>query len=365
MDSVMDSALEVFEIPKFRHENLSKRIADSLISAGAVAVGITEAAFFGFDYNYLRRQKRDNKSDLMEFTFRNPRRSADIRQTFPYAKSVIVAALDYPREPSGIQHFARYVQNDYYGDLRKILVEQAVLLREEGFRSQVVLDQNHLLDKAAARRAGLGWIGKNSLLLVPKVGSNVVIGSIITDASLPKTNSMSIREGCGECTRCMTACPTGALDSGSLDASKCISWLLQRPGVFPEQFRESVGERMYGCDTCQDVCPIGKRGGSREKMDHPIPAPAQTVSYSPLEVLSWSDQELLDRLKQLYIPKRSPSHMRRNALLALGNASGHPAQEVIGVLIRYERDADPILREQARWSLDRLGVPLRATEGVG
>ena len=134
-----------------------------------------------------------------------------------------------------------------------------------GWRARVVADDNALVDRAAAERAGLGWFGKNSNILLPGAGSWFLLGSVVTDAPLP--TAAPVGDGCGSCRRCLSACPTGALvGPGVLDARRCLAWLLQATGVFPFEFRVALEGRIYGCDDCQDVCPanrlVARVGGS-------------------------------------------------------------------------------------------------------
>ena len=118
----------------------------------------------------------------------------------------------------------------------------------------MVADDNALVDREAAVRAGLGWYGKNSNVLLPGAGSWFVLGTVITDAPLPSSSRLS--DGCGPCRRCLDGCPTGAIVApGVVDARRCLAWLVQAPGSIPEDFRPAIGDRMYGCDDCQEVCP--------------------------------------------------------------------------------------------------------------
>ena len=150
---------------------------------------------------------------------------------------------------------ARYASDDHYGPLRHALGVIAERLQRDGWQARVIADDNALVDREAARRAGLGWYGKNTNLLLPGLGSWFVLGSVVTDAPLPPAVEL-VADGCGACRRCLPACPTGALVApGVLDARRCLAWLVQAPGVFPLEYRAALGDRLYGCDDCQEVCP--------------------------------------------------------------------------------------------------------------
>src|SRR5207237_9752457 len=156
-------------------------------------------------------------------------------------------------EASGV--VARDARSDHYGALRAASGVLADELRAEGWKARVLCDDNALVDREAAFRAGLGWYGKNTNLLLPGRGSWFVLGSVVTDAPL-EASATPVADGCGSCQRCLPACPTGALVApGVLDARRCLAHLVQAPGSFPVELRAALGDRLYGCDDCQDACP--------------------------------------------------------------------------------------------------------------
>jgi epoxyqueuosine reductase len=312
----------------------------------------------------------------MQFTYRNPERSTDPTRILPGARSLVVGAWgyrredrqeapeDHDRESPGRPRarVARYAQRDHYASLRQALTAVADRLKRDGWRATVVCDDNALVDRAAAHRAGLGWFGKNSLLLLPGLGSWFVLGSVVTDAPLapdPDRGRPSQHgSGCGSCTRCMTACPTGALVSpGVVDARRCLAWLVQAPGSFPEQYREALGDRIYGCDECQSVCPINRLA---ERRDPPPPmepdADAEDgAGVDLLGLLDSSDADLLDRHGRWYIAGRQPRYLRRNALVALGNLGDGNDPDTEAALRRALDDPDPMINEHATWAARKLG----------
>jgi epoxyqueuosine reductase len=354
-------------------------LADELVavgrSYGLAAVGVTDAEIFTETLQDLLDRRRQGLQGDMQFTYRNPERSTDPRRILPGARSLVVGAWGYRREDPDDDarespqrpraRVARYAQRDHYASLRLALSAVADRLKQDGWRATVVCDDNALVDRAAAHRAGLGWFGKNSLLLLPGLGSWFVLGSVVTDAPLcvdPEplrpTTLHGHGSGCGSCTRCMTACPTGALVSpGVVDARRCLAWLVQAPGSFPDEFREALGDRIYGCDECQSVCPINRLA---ERRDPPPPMePGRDgdgeAGVDLLGLLQSSDADLLDRHSRWYIAGREPRYLRRNALVALGNIGDGSDPDTEAALRRALDDPDPMITEHARWAAQKLG----------
>ena len=233
--------------------------------AGLAAVGIAPATPMEATRRILEERKAAGLSANMQFTYRNPARSTDPSRLLPGAAALVVGAWPYGGQaavrsppdgrPKGV--VARYASRDHYADLEGALRKLADVLKRAGWQARVVFDDNALVDRAAAERAGIGWFGKNSNVLLPGLGSWFLLGSVVTDAPLPV--GTPVEEGCGPCTRCLGSCPTGALVApGVLDARRCLAWLLQAPGVFPFEYRAALGGRIYGCDDCQDVCPANR-----------------------------------------------------------------------------------------------------------
>ena len=265
----------------------------------------------------LVERKRRGLDGGMQFTYRNPERSTDPRRILPGARTLVVGAWSYRRlegdaaeeragAPAG--SVARYARRDHYDSLRQALSVVARRLSDLGWRATVVCDDNALVDRAAAHRAGIGWFGKNSLLMVDGLGSWFVLGTVVTDAPLPPAQPEERRahgSGCGACTRCLRACPTGALIApGVVDARRCLAWLVQAEGPFPVEYRRALGDRVYGCDACQEVCPINHQADRREP-----PPPAERDSRSRVDLLALlasSDDELLRAHTALVRPAARP-----------------------------------------------------------
>lgn len=362
-------------------EGLAAELRAKAAELGLAAIGFAAASPMEGTRRVIEQRKAAGLDAGMQFTYRSPNRSTDPGRALPGAVSLVVGAWPYrplrtsggePSEPGPAEHHgprparplatvARYAQHDHYADVRAALGVLAAMLRARGWHTRVLVDDNALVDRAAAHRAGLGWFGKNCNILLPGRGSFFVLGSVVTDAPLPTGDP--VPDGCGGCRRCHVACPTGALvGPGVLDARKCLAWLLQAPGPFPFEYREALGGRIYGCDDCQTSCPVNKRAtrgttppGTQAPAAAATAGPGDTSEVDLLELLSMTDAELLQRYGRWYIPSRDPRYLRRNALVALGNVAlpGDPGAEA--ALLSYLQHPDSLLRAHAVWAALRLG----------
>ncbi len=246
---------------------------------------------------------------------------------------------------------ARYAQRDHYKLLGDGLRAVAAELKAAGWKARVVVDDNALVDREAAYRAGLGWYGKSANILLPGRGSWFVLGSVVTDAPLVAADR-AVEDGCGSCRRCIDACPTGAIVApGVVDARKCLAWLVQSPGVFPKDARASLS-----ATACMDATSA-RRCARRTSWPSVAPAdgqetPAQGVDV--LDLLAASDETLLARHGRWYIPDREVRYLRRNALIVLGNTGDGREPEVEAALRTYLADPDDLLRAHAAWACIRL-----------
>ena len=349
---------------------LSQAYADEVLSVGRAAglhrVGIASAEPFDQARRALDERAAAGLSATMAFTYRNPARSTDPAATLAGVAALVVGARHYgrprPPVPAGTEvaaRVARYATADHYGALRAGLGQVAARLRQDGWQARVLADDNALVDRAAAQRAGLGWYGRNANVLVPGVGSWVVLGSVLTDAPLPVATT-EVPDGCGACTRCLSGCPTGAIVApGVVDARRCLAWMVQAEGVFPAEHRVALGDRLYGCDDCQEVCPASRPGvepvdEGRPADEPPVDDPGSWVDV--LDLLACDDAALLERYGRWYIPRREARYLRRNALVVLGNSGrgGHPAvRAALAVALAHD---DPLVRAHAVWAARRLGL---------
>jgi epoxyqueuosine reductase len=265
------------------------------------------------------------------------------------ARTVVSAALCYwvdgPEPQPGEGRLPRYAWRDHYALLRERL---DALGRSLGGSYRVLVDENQHVDREGARRAGLGFYGKNTMLITREHGSWVVLGTLVTDVEIEPTAPLDL--DCGRCRLCIDACPTGALDEpGVLDANRCLSFWTQAPAPVPEEYRAELGASVYGCDICQDVCPWNR---GVEKRRSEVPLPDETVANVSLaDWLTREGEELVPELDRLYVPRNDPRWLRRNALYALGNTGGAEHLELARGLTGAD---DPILADAASWATARI-----------
>jgi len=322
---------------------------------GLDAVGAAPAGHYAETERHIRERRARGLFAGMRFTMARPEVSCHPEALLPGARTVVSAALCYyahgPEPGAGEGRLPRYTWWDAYAELRERL---DALGRRIGGAYRVLVDSNDHVDREAAARAGVGFYGKNTMLITRHHGSWVVLGTLVSDVELEP--SPPLDAGCGSCTLCIEACPTGALDEpGVLDATRCLSYWTQAPASIPEPYRAELGATVYGCDICQDACPWNRGIEKRRGREAP-PASAEPV----LLLADWLEAdgaELVRRYERLYVPRKDPRYLRRNALVALGNEGG---PEHHALLERYARDPDPLLAEHASWALARLDERSRA-----
>jgi epoxyqueuosine reductase len=310
---------------------------------GLDVVGAAAASPYSETERHIRERRARGLFADMKFTMAQPERSCHPETLLPEARTVISAALCYyapePERPDGHGRLPRYTWYDAYEELREKL---DLLGRRLGGSYRVLVDANEHVDREAAARAGVGFYGKNTLLITRRHGSWVVLGTLVTDVELEATPPLEL--DCGECRLCIDACPTGALDEpGTLDANRCLSYWTQAAAPIPVEYREELGAQVYGCDICQDVCPWN-RGVEKRRAG----APSGEPHVSLLEWLHADEADLRRRYDRLFVPKNDGRWLRRNALVAAGNVGGESERAAVET---YCDSDDDMLREQAEWAL--------------
>ena len=299
-------------------------------------------------------ESRDEAGDL---------KRASLRTTAPWARSVIVCAINYnTKHPYSVEAsepnegwIARYAwgQEDYHDAVLRRLRSVETQLREFAAQADLVtrcyVDTGPLVERIYAKYAGVGWIGKNTCILDQKMGSWLFLGVILT--SLELTPDLPAPDRCGTCTRCIDACPTDALVAPyQLDSNKCISYLtIEKRGAIPDEMREGIGRHVFGCDICQDVCPWNRK------------APATAAAeFQPREglvnpALGWlaeiSVEEFREKFRGSAIRRAKRSGLRRNAVVAMGTSG---ERSFAPLLEKLSADADPVVAESARWARAKL-----------
>ena len=317
---------------------------------GLDAIGAAPAEPYAATEQHIRELRARGLFADMRFTMARPEESCHPETLLPGARTVVSAALCYwlpePERPQGHGRLPRYTWFDAYAQLREKL---DALGRTLGGSYRVLVDANQHVDREAAARSGVGFYGKNTLLITRRYGSWVVLGTLITDVELEPTPALDL--GCGECRLCIDACPTGALDEpGTLDSTRCLSYWTQAPEPPPAEYRADLGPQVYGCDICQDVCPWN-RGVEKRRAGEPLPEGA-TPHVSLVDWLRSDPDELRRRFARLYVPRNDGRRLRLNALVAAGNVGGDGERDAV---IAFLDDPDDATRAVAVWAHARLG----------
>ena len=344
--------------------NLAELVKTRARELGFDLVGITGAEPSAFAAEY-RDWIAQGYAGEMDYLARNMERRLDPRELLPDARSIIVVGMNYyteDKQPLTTNHqppaFARYARGDDYHDvmtarLKELLAfvkTQASAFMDEP-DGRVYVDAGPVLEREVARRAGLGWFGKNTMLINTRRGSYFFLGEIVTNVPL-EADEPAIGS-CGTCRKCLEACPTGALfEPYKMDARRCISYLtIELKGEIPKEFRPALaeaGNRIYGCDICQEVCPFNERRA--EPTTEPAYQPREVTSTPRLTDLLLMDEETFrQRFKGSPIKRAKRRGLLRNVATALA-VSKEPQAEA-ALQQAAANDPEPLVREHARWAL--------------
>lgn len=312
------------------------------------------AAGHAGEMKYL--ESRDDRGDL---------KRASLARVAPWAKSVIVCAMNYNTAPpystqvhdSGRGWISRYAwsREDYHDAVLRRLqkveasLQQAVGEHQTPLTTRSYVDTGPIVERVFAKYAGVGWIGKNTCVINQKVGSWLFLGVILTSFELEP--DIPAPDRCGTCTRCIQACPTDAiLAPYQLDSNRCIAYLtIEKRGSIPEEFREQIGHHVFGCDICQDVCPWNRKSPASEAPEF---QPRPGLVNPALDWLAeLSAEDFQERFRGSPIRRTKRSGLRRNVALAIGNSQN---AEFIPLLEKMAADEDETVSAMARWSISRL-----------
>ncbi|MBA2424016.1 MAG: tRNA epoxyqueuosine(34) reductase QueG [Actinobacteria bacterium] len=316
---------------------------------GLDVLGAAAVAPYEDTEQHIRERKERGLFADMRFTMAQPEISCHPEALVEGARSVVSAALCYyepgPEPGADEGRLPRYTWRDTYAELRDCLDE---LGRRLGGTYRVLVDSNDHVDREAAVRAGVAFYGKNTMAITRRFGSWVVLGTLVTEVDIEPTAPLEL--DCGSCRLCIDACPTGALDEpGVLDSTKCLSYWTQAPSAVPEPYRADLGDSVYGCDICQDVCPWNR--GVEKRREHSAAGDGSMPTVSLEDWLERDGDELVADFDRLFVPRNDPRWLWRNALHAAGNVGG---RELVPTIERYAGSDDPVLREAAEWALMRL-----------
>jgi epoxyqueuosine reductase len=343
-------------------DQLKQDIIDYSKEIGIDKIGFTTAGTFSEMKNKLLRQEMLGYQS--GFEEKDIEKRVDPSLIFDGPKSIIAIALAYPSRMKNAPQSRRGERRgifcraswgtDYHHVLRDRLakLEEYIASRFPEARFKSMVDTGELVDRAVAERAGIGWSGKNCSIITPEFGSYVYLGEMVTN--LPFASDEPMEDQCGTCNKCVDVCPTGALvEGGQLDAQKCIAFLTQTKGFLADEYRVKLGNRLYGCDTCQTVCPENKGIDFHfhEEME-PDPEIAKPL-LKPL--LTISNRQFKEHYGHVSGSWRGKKPIQRNAIIALAHYKDETAvEDLIGVM---NSDVRPVIRGTSAWALGKIGGP--------
>ena len=365
---------------------LGRWIQEQAVQAGFDAAGIAPVAAPESDESLLNAERFSDwvaagRAGEMEYLKRRDEQGVLLRSgvqvAMPWARSVIVCALNYngagPRSieaaPSDTGWIARYawsgraavagssdlIPTDYHDELLQRLRQiESALQARLACETRCYVDTGPLVERTAAARAGVGWIGKNTCVINQGLGSWLLLGVIVTSLSVAANAEFSAAaDRCGSCTRCIDACPTGALVAPrEMDASRCIAYLtIEKKGVIPQELREAIGRQVFGCDICQDVCPWNRKAPSTSAPEF---APRPEMVNPALDWLAEiSEEEFRTAFRASPVRRAKRSGLRRNAVIAAGNSGEF---KFLPLLEKLSSDEDQTVAATARWAREKIST---------
>ncbi|QDP39595.1 tRNA epoxyqueuosine(34) reductase QueG [Radiobacillus deserti] len=343
------------------YDELKEEIIAYSKSIGIDKIGFASVDVFSELKERLKRQQELGYQSGFEKGTNEER--TEPKRLLPEAQSIIAIALAYPSRmkdaPKSVKGDRRGLfcraswGRDYHDVLRDKLSQLAAYLekRVPGFYHKMMVDTGELSDRAVAERAGIGFSGKNSMIITPEFGSYVYLGEMITNLPIPPDEP--IEDSCGTCTKCIDACPTGALvTGGQLNAQRCIAFLTQTKDFLPDEYRSKIGNRLYGCDTCQLVCP---KNHKKDFHLHPEMEPdPEIVKPRLIPLLKLSNREFKETYGEISGSWRGKKPIQRNAIIALAHYKEEGAvEDLIRVM---KEDPRPVIRGTAAWALGKIGT---------
>lgn len=355
--------------------DLKAIVKDYAREVGFDLARITDAAVFAADRDLALARIQDGLMDgLPWYTAGRVKRGASPQELLPGAQSIISLGLNYyPADPAddpaegdtaadsrtggpGLTgQIARYARGrDYHRVMKARMRDFAAGLAarlDTPIAARWYVDDGPMLDRAAAARAGLGWFGKNSNILTSELGSWVFLGQVITDLAIAP--DAPLVKTCGSCVRCIDACPTGAIVAPYvIDNARCISHLtIENRGAIPRELRPLLGDWIFGCDLCQEVCPVNRKA---QPAQEPAFGKAALATADLIEILEMSETDFRERFRGTPILRAKRMGLQRNACVALGNGKNPAA---IPALDRALQQGESLVRGHAAWALGQIGGP--------
>jgi epoxyqueuosine reductase len=347
--------------------DLTAALKSRATALGFCAIGITSAdPFEEAEAAAARRTAEGLMDGLTWWSEARVHASANPRRATPDARTVIALAFPSPSPLAGEDRGGGSLGRDgprgriaAYAlgrDYHEVLVERMqpllAMLRERGYTAKTYVDHGWMLDRAAAARAGVGWLGKNTNLLIPGIGSNVMLAEIVTSA--PLDTDAPLKKNCGGCDACLRVCPTGALVApGVLDNRRCISfWTIEHRGVIPLDIRPMIGDWIFGCDLCQEICPVNARPAAPDPNARAAFGPAIEARPRLEELLRLDEAAFRRRFRESALWRTRRAGLLRNVCIALGNVADRGS---VPALAGALDDPEPLVRGHAAWALGRLG----------
>ncbi|MEE3014144.1 MAG: tRNA epoxyqueuosine(34) reductase QueG [Chloroflexota bacterium] len=346
-------------------QELKSHIQTYAIECGFDLVRITSAEEFVEDRNAaLDRIAAGQMDGLSWYTESRVQRGTEPQKLLPGANSIICLGLSYlpsNYEDQPTPHLgkvARYARvRDYHRTMKrrmKAFVRGIETKLGSTIKARWYVDDGPMLDRAAAARSGLGWFGKNTNILTATHGSWILLGQVITDLQLEPDSPL--KKTCGECVRCIDACPTGAITAPYVvDNARCISYqTIENRGAIPIDMRPHIGDWVFGCDICQDVCPVNNKASSPMQPIQIANAIGESGSLNLVELLSLSEQEFLSRFQGTSIMRAKRIGMQKNACVALGNRREESAVPALSAALTSN---ESLVRGHAAWALGQIANP--------
>lgn len=334
------------------------------IVAYSESIGIDKIGFASADPFHTLKQRLETQRKLgyeSGFEEKDLEKRTNPKKILPEAQSLIAIALAYPAKmknaPKSIKGERRGIfcraswGEDYHRILKDRMEKLTNFIIEKVPNAKVIsmVDTGALVDRAVAERAGIGWSGKNCAIISPEYGSYIYLGELVTSILFPPDKQ--IEDQCGDCNRCVKACPTGALvEGGQINAKKCIAYLTQTKDFIPLQYRDKIGNRLYGCDTCQQVCPKNK--GIDFHLHEEMEPDPEIVKPKLTPILNLSNKQFKQTYGKLSGSWRGKNPIQRNALIALAHYKDESAlSEIKNILFQ---DPRPVMRGIAAWSMTKI-----------